>query len=122
MDVASPTSHSKKSLPSHTQTQFKEDAAGAFSPQSSDQHLALYNELEAQRRRRAYLDPAKLDKLAQQLHSLRVKCDARGMVDCFDELNLYSEKIRRIQVRVSVRSNRQRKKACLRMMKEFVLV
>ena len=96
IDVASPNSNSKRSQPSHTQNQFKDENGGAFSPQSSNQHLALYTELEAYKRRQMYRDQGKLNKLAEQLHNLRVKCDARGIVDCFDELKLYAEKIRRI--------------------------
>ena len=63
-----------------------------------------------------------ISRLGQAIHGLRVKCEARGLVDCFDQLMLHSEKIRRLEIRVKVRSNHMRKKALIRMLKDFILI
>ena len=64
--------------------------------------------------------PERIKKLVNVIHGLRLRTEAHSIVDTFDELMLYSEKIRRIMIRVKVRSNRACKKAGLKMMRKFV--
>ena len=59
-------------------------------------------------------------QLVIALKNLQVKCDARGLVDSFDEMMLHSEKVRRTSIRVKVRTNHHRKRAALRLMREFI--
>lgn len=69
---------------------------------------------------KAHYTKENIIKFSQACQTLRIKCEARGLVDSFDELMLYSEKIRRTMIRVRVRSNHLCKRAALKMMKEYI--
>jgi hypothetical protein len=59
-------------------------------------------------------------KLVNSLHGLRLRTEAHAIVDTYDDLMLYSEKIRRIMIRVKVRCNRACKKSGWRLLKSFI--
>jgi len=56
----------------------------------------------------------------QSISNIRVKFEARFIVDTFDELMLHSEKVRRTMIRVRTRSNHHRKREGLAMLKAFI--
>jgi hypothetical protein len=61
-----------------------------------------------------------MQRICDILHDIRMVYKARQVVAAMDQIQLYSEKVRRTSLRVRIRSNYHLKRLGLRMLRTYV--